>query len=381
MATRYNINLIGSLTNTNGVLSGFSTNTNYATFSGDTFSNNDVEIVFKTSFNRVTSDGQICYSFYDSTKTYSLCDIGLTGGKFYFEITNGDASLGDISGTTTVIANTDYYIKAVRNNTTYTLYSSTNGTNWTTEGTLSNITFPSYTSATNYIGGFAYNDNGFTIDQILDGTVDLNESYIKVGGQYLWRGVTNTTTIQLRRDTASNWSTVNPVLAEGEVGIETDTGKSKFGDGSTSWNNLPYNAGSIAATTLNSKADTDLSNLSATGKTVIDGQWQNIFQEAIGSTAQTINTNSSKDIEFSSLPTKNCEVMFSINQSTNYDLAISSYLLSSTTNRALKQGCITVIMPVSSNKKITVRNLGSGTASINFVRMCGYRVLGTNTNS
>ena len=128
-------------------------------------------------------------------------------------------------------------------------------------------------------------------------------------------------------------------------------------------------------------ADTSLSNLSATGKEVLDGQWVSSFQEAIGSTAQTINANTTKDIEFSSLPAKNCEVMFSISQSTNYDLGIYSYLLTSTTNRALKQGCTTVIMPVSSNKKIRIINLGSGAASINFVRMCGYRVLGTNTNT
>ena len=37
--------------------------------------------------------------------------------------------------------------------------------------------------------------------------------------------------IQLRRDTASNWSTINPILYQGEPGYETDTGKLKFGDG------------------------------------------------------------------------------------------------------------------------------------------------------
>ncbi len=46
--------------------------------------------------------------------------------------------------------------------------------------------------------------------------------------------------IQLRRDTSSNWSTINPVLSEGEPAFETDTGKLKFGDGSTNFNSLPY---------------------------------------------------------------------------------------------------------------------------------------------
>lgn len=47
-------------------------------------------------------------------------------------------------------------------------------------------------------------------------------------------------TIQLRRDTAANWTAANPVLAQGEVGIETDTSKAKFGNGATAWNSLAY---------------------------------------------------------------------------------------------------------------------------------------------
>jgi hypothetical protein len=46
--------------------------------------------------------------------------------------------------------------------------------------------------------------------------------------------------IQLRRGTASAWSTVNPILVEGEVGLESDTNKMKVGNGSTAWNSLSY---------------------------------------------------------------------------------------------------------------------------------------------
>ena len=47
-------------------------------------------------------------------------------------------------------------------------------------------------------------------------------------------------TIQLRGDTAANWATVNPVLAQREMAIETDTMLYKIGDGSTAWNDLAY---------------------------------------------------------------------------------------------------------------------------------------------
>lgn len=46
--------------------------------------------------------------------------------------------------------------------------------------------------------------------------------------------------IQIRRGTASDWSTVNPVLALAEPGYETDTRLMKYGDGVTAWNDLEY---------------------------------------------------------------------------------------------------------------------------------------------
>lgn len=46
--------------------------------------------------------------------------------------------------------------------------------------------------------------------------------------------------IQIRRDTAANWTSANPTLAQGELGIETDTLKVKAGTGSTAWTSLGY---------------------------------------------------------------------------------------------------------------------------------------------
>lgn len=51
---------------------------------------------------------------------------------------------------------------------------------------------------------------------------------------------TVTAQIQLRRDTAANWTSHDPILASGEIGYETDTLKQKMGDGTTSWASLDY---------------------------------------------------------------------------------------------------------------------------------------------
>ena len=46
--------------------------------------------------------------------------------------------------------------------------------------------------------------------------------------------------IQVKRGSASSWTSANTVLAAGEIGFETDTRKFKVGDGSTSWTSLGY---------------------------------------------------------------------------------------------------------------------------------------------
>ena len=49
--------------------------------------------------------------------------------------------------------------------------------------------------------------------------------------------------IQLRNDLSTNWDTKNPILAQGEIGIEMDSRNFKIGDGITTWSNLGYYGG------------------------------------------------------------------------------------------------------------------------------------------
>lgn len=74
--------------------------------------------------------------------------------------------------------------------------------------------------------------------------------------------------IQLRRDTASDWTSENPVLLEGEAGYELDTGFLKIGDGSTAWTSLDY----IGGTGPSSLSDlTDVSAATPTSSHVLAG--------------------------------------------------------------------------------------------------------------
>ena len=75
--------------------------------------------------------------------------------------------------------------------------------------------------------------------------------------------------IQIRRDTAANWTSANPILAQGELGAETDTSKIKIGDGSTAWSSLAYliDAGDyITATSTNTLSNKTLAATTLSGQ-------------------------------------------------------------------------------------------------------------------
>lgn len=58
--------------------------------------------------------------------------------------------------------------------------------------------------------------------------------------------MSSTARVRLRRDTAANWTSENPVLLLGEIGIETDNRRFKVGNGSTAWAGLSYYLDGVA---------------------------------------------------------------------------------------------------------------------------------------
>jgi hypothetical protein len=107
--------------------------------------------------------------------------------------------------------------------------------------------------------------------------------------------------IQFRRDTAAAWTAANPVLASGEMGIETNTNQFKIGNGATPWNSLPYGGiaggpgatgpeGSTGATGIQGPVGSTGSTgpIGATGSTGPQGSTGATGQQ--GSTGATGNT-------------------------------------------------------------------------------------------
>lgn len=64
--------------------------------------------------------------------------------------------------------------------------------------------------------------------------------------------------ILIRRDTTSNWQNLNPVLGDGELGIERIAGggvQVKIGDGVTEWKSLPWFTGDLSGLYDNGEID------------------------------------------------------------------------------------------------------------------------------
>jgi hypothetical protein len=100
--------------------------------------------------------------------------------------------------------------------------------------------------------------------------------------------------IQLRRDTAANWTSVNPILAAGEAGFETDTKKLKVGDGTTAWQSLGYYTLGVAGyATLAGPTFTGAVNASGTlqlaGTTITSTAAELNILDGVTSTAAELN--------------------------------------------------------------------------------------------
>lgn len=75
--------------------------------------------------------------------------------------------------------------------------------------------------------------------------------------------------------TAAQWSAADTVLLRGEIGVESDTRKFKFGDGTTSWNNLGYAQGESAG---GSSEIIYISDAESISKAVISVEWNELGQ-------------------------------------------------------------------------------------------------------
>lgn len=160
----------------------------------------------------------------------------------------------------------------------------------------------------------------------------------------------STVRIQVRRGTAADWTTTNPVLAIGEIGYETDGGNFKIGDGTSQWSQLDFAA-------------------------VLPSEIQELTQDAVNAaiiagtglnkTYDDVNNTLSLDID-DTIATK----FYS-------DTALAGHTTSTTNVHGITDTADLALK--SANNVFTGDNTFSGTISANFAVMSGPEILGTAT--
>lgn len=76
------------------------------------------------------------------------------------------------------------------------------------------------------------------------------------------------TVIQIRRGNSGEWANENPILAQGEPGLELDTNVLKFGDGISTWSELPEAGGSGTVQSVNDLFPDEMGNIQLTASDV-----------------------------------------------------------------------------------------------------------------
>jgi hypothetical protein len=196
-----NVVQTGTLTRDGAVFSGFSSNTNYLqlgarvdkgilsldsstyykSFETVTPTTNTWEFV--TKIHHIASSTQRQYILNQYVLYGSELEI-LTSGVIRLQISNSSSSadIGVQDGTTVLADDTDYWIKIEFTGSAYKAYLSTDGQTWAEECSITSDTKISNRGP--WVIGVATGTDRYFL-----GSIDIAETYIKINGDFWWKGV------------------------------------------------------------------------------------------------------------------------------------------------------------------------------------------------
>ena len=161
----------------NGIASNFGNNS-YVTFGKLNAGDNPWEMVFKVKYKEHSGFQRFCGPSSDNPKNLLIAAEDTNKLSLYISTNGSDWSIQRQGSKTTLVNNTTYYIKALFNGTNYILSLSTDGINYNEEINEASTT-PMYNGvSTNFQIGCAFSDES---KYNWRGTIDLKESYIKIG--------------------------------------------------------------------------------------------------------------------------------------------------------------------------------------------------------
>lgn len=189
---KLNCKVTGTLTNNDGVISGFSSTSWLVLPNNFSPDSNSWEAVVKFKLNSL---GVNQYLFNSSSLAYQPFHVGVNSSNKLDAIgyvNNTSTVLFTINGATVLSTGTTYYAKLTYNpQTGYELSLSTDGKSYTSQGVSSVLT--PISSGYNVTLGADFGDNGAYYAGALQGSIDLEQCYIKINNELWWQGIVNST--------------------------------------------------------------------------------------------------------------------------------------------------------------------------------------------
>lgn len=189
-----NVNVVGPLVINNGITKSTFSSSCYCDtypkdFTRDSGTANSWEWVFKIEKYIRSDNLQALYSQGRSAESSLYVD---TQNKLHAVLNNTANStyFGSLSSDTVLEEGKSYWVKLEFTGTEYKLLLSENGINWTLESSIISSTKLIYSSSDNWHIGWNYSSSS-SYYYLLKSELNLAESYIKVNGEFWWRGKDN----------------------------------------------------------------------------------------------------------------------------------------------------------------------------------------------
>ena len=176
----YSSYIVGSVTDNNGVLSGFSTS-NYLQIPMPSW--NNIECVIKFRVSSLSTKQFLCGDAGSNLTKVPNFSITTAGSVRY--IYSYNQTLNTVSNAN---INTWYWVKLTYDGTTQTIWLSTNGINWEQGG--SRTATVSLGGGNWWVGNSTDGGNYYPKFPLINGEIDIKECYVKFHGEYWWQGVT-----------------------------------------------------------------------------------------------------------------------------------------------------------------------------------------------
>lgn len=186
-----------------------------------------------------------------------------------------------------------------------------------------------------------------------------------------------TSRLQNRRDIASAWTSANPTLAAGEMGLETDTGKWKMGDGVIAWNSLPYSYNAGAQGTTGAQGATGAQGLTGVQGTL--GAQGTVGQQGITGAQGLTGVQGLQGIQGNTGNAGGGISGFNAQSGTTYTLVIGDLNKMVTASNA---SAITITVPPSvfaANDVVNLQQIGAG--QVTFAQGSGVTISSTGATS